>query len=740
MNGSKSFLGDVAMQGWYFEEKFLLNDSAKSISKTTEFLQNLNLSDSGKDEILEARELLNSLLDLAKGNRAYESQHSMEFIQNGLENMFRVMNQNQAYTSAPIDGEDRKDFYQKLGKGFRQLAQRIQGEYEQKNLGKQEVYSILETIGEGGYACAGRWRQVLEELLKGFSHRMEEGALPNPHLTDPLYHQMQELLHKAMEIEVGRFADGFLSLYYEGVGEESKLHFTSFFKRVLNKKQDYHLTITMEEDSYLKSQEEILEEKIEDFLTGTPLEDHIAKRFIHLFQDGTNQEGPLYGLVVQDAIRRHKKDPLKEEYPDVVEFLSQKVFQGESKQLRKEAIVDLLLEKGFVRITLEKRRVSEKLNHYILEKNYDDLERFLAKLPKEALSKEDKDCLYTLVRDDLSFLLNAKRMKRNTLLKVLIEEVLDFNMEDKDSRTILFWALEKGFSEMVKALLERGANVNHQDLYGVTPLILAAKSGHTDTLNLLLQSGADLEKEDHYGLTALVWAGAHGNFEIGKRLMDAGADLNHQDKNGSTALIWSSKTGHKAMVEALLAKGAKAELTNHNGEHALIWAAKNGRDEIVRELIRKGVPVNLPDGKGGNALRWAVTNGQTQTIKLLLNYGADVNQMDSFKATPLILAARLGYSEIARQLCDRGADINHQDMRGNTALMGAVENRDESMVKVLYARGAKITILNKKGKNAYDLALESDFSKTILMLKIWEKERLFKKMQKKNTMNQGKEL
>ena len=65
----------------------------------------------------------------------------------------------------------------------------------------------------------------------------------------------------------------------------------------------------------------------------------------------------------------------------------------------------------------------------------------------------------------------------------------DLNKQDKMGRTVLFFAVCRGNSEMTKILLENGADAAILDRNGNSPLHW---SGHCDVIELLVNYGGDV--------------------------------------------------------------------------------------------------------------------------------------------------------------------------------------------------------------------------------------------------------
>ncbi len=137
-------------------------------------------------------------------------------------------------------------------------------------------------------------------------------------------------------------------------------------------------------------------------------------------------------------------------------------------------------------------------------------------------------------------------------VRELLARGVDVNTKFRYDQTALFYAAERGHSEVVKVLLDYGANVNiRQTLWGSTPLEEAASRGHTAIVEMLLAKGAEgVDK-------ALWWAAHRGHVETVK------AVLAHEVKTEAltSALATATTQGHADIAELLKKAGATPPLS-----------------------------------------------------------------------------------------------------------------------------------------------------------------------------------
>jgi ankyrin repeat protein len=173
--------------------------------------------------------------------------------------------------------------------------------------------------------------------------------------------------------------------------------------------------------------------------------------------------------------------------------------------------------------------------------------------------------------------------------------------------------VEKGHEAVIKLLLETGKiDLELKDRNGRTPLSCAVERGSVAIVQLLLAEGAKT------GVALLTSAVEKGHEAVIKLLLETGKiDLELKDGNGRTPLSCAMERGSVAIVQLLLTKEAKT------GVALLTSAVEKGHEAVVKLLLETGkIDLELKDGNGRTPLSCAVERGRVTVVQLLLTEGA----------------------------------------------------------------------------------------------------------------------
>ncbi|KAJ3397482.1 hypothetical protein HDV05_002925, partial [Chytridiales sp. JEL 0842] len=174
---------------------------------------------------------------------------------------------------------------------------------------------------------------------------------------------------------------------------------------------------------------------------------------------------------------------------------------------------------------------------------------------------------------------------------------------DKNGRTPLMIACQKGGALMVNLLLSHSADPHATTPSHKTPLHIAVSAGNLQAIQTLLNSDPSIINiPDHGGSTPLIWACENANankygYEVVQELIERGANIKWEDANGLTCLERLCMTSGNAKVARLLLENGSrlVDRIDKNHSHSngkvggglttLMLAALNGKKDLVIELV-----------------------------------------------------------------------------------------------------------------------------------------------------------
>ncbi len=160
----------------------------------------------------------------------------------------------------------------------------------------------------------------------------------------------------------------------------------------------------------------------------------------------------------------------------------------------------------------------------------------------------------------------------------LVNDGVHDSTRNKLGETPLYFATEKGETEMAKVLIAKGADAKALTPNGETVLHAAAMIESSALMTALIEAGAEVNVANRDGETPLHWAALTGTFLAVKALADAGADLNVQDaQRGNTPLHAAVSHDDIVLIHYLLSKNVRTDIRNRAGVTALEFAKSRGR-------------------------------------------------------------------------------------------------------------------------------------------------------------------
>lgn len=193
-------------------------------------------------------------------------------------------------------------------------------------------------------------------------------------------------------------------------------------------------------------------------------------------------------------------------------------------------------------------------------------------------------------------------------------------MTEAYGKNAIAFAAKQGDLRVVKELVKQGQDVNMQDSSGVSVLDIAMEKNQKLVVDYLKSQGAKPGKSDV--VKKFVVALTKNDLKTAKDLMRSGFDPNVRFQD-TTLLNIVCSYGDLEMVKYFSDHGAKIDEADSSDITPLIVASSNGKKEIVQFLINKGADVNhVADGDRTPASE-AKKSGHKDIVKILKSAGAD---------------------------------------------------------------------------------------------------------------------
>lgn len=201
-------------------------------------------------------------------------------------------------------------------------------------------------------------------------------------------------------------------------------------------------------------------------------------------------------------------------------------------------------------------------------------------------------------------------------------------VDPKTGRSGSMEAIEVGDLQRLVFLKDRHADFNHQDHDGWTALFYAVACHHIEIVKFLVQTGVNLDLQANDWWTALMVAIDHRQKEIVEVLCDAGAKIGNWTTEGYCELVIAMQDPE--ILEILLRNGADPELRHPRVPlitPLMIAVQRRATDpRSVKMLVRYGASVNSVNDAGQTALMLSVANADV--LRSLLECGADIDKKD----------------------------------------------------------------------------------------------------------------
>ncbi|XP_070556888.1 LOW QUALITY PROTEIN: E3 ubiquitin-protein ligase MIB1-like [Ptychodera flava] len=332
-----------------------------------------------------------------------------------------------------------------------------------------------------------------------------------------------------------------------------------------------------------------------------------------------------------------------------------------------------------------------------------------------------------------------------------IEEILSRPDADVNGifagHTALQAASQNGHIDVVKILIRNSVDLEMEDKDGDRAVHHAAFGDEAGVIELLHRAGSDLNARNKRRQTALHIGVNKGHIGVVKTLIDLGCHPSLQDSEGDTPLHDAISKKRDDMLTLLLEHNADICIANNNGFNALHHAALRGNPSAMRILLAHLPRPWIVDEKkddGYTALHLAALNNHVEVAELLVHQGhANMDLQNVNQQTPLHLAVERQHTQIVRLLVRETCKLDIPDKDGDTPLhealrhhtlsqlrqlqdmqdvgkllmglgtQGADKKSSASIACFLAAHGADLNVKNKKGQSPLDLCPDPNLCKAL---------------------------
>lgn len=246
----------------------------------------------------------------------------------------------------------------------------------------------------------------------------------------------------------------------------------------------------------------------------------------------------------------------------------------------------------------------------------------------------------------------------------IVRKLIHAGCEYNDSLTDqldppLLLAVASGNENIVKILLEEGVDVDMENGKGESPLHLAARQQLPSLFEQLMDAGADVEVEDNDGRTPLFKAIYTQDEEILGLLLYAEADVSHVDHKGMDPILILSAGSESALCD----------IVEYFKRYGIDWLTEC--DYFIHEddenldsnfsmlnILFDNSTTDISKAKfqGIGVLHFAAWRNDADLVQLLLEHGADASYKDPGGNTPAAWAALMENDEIEELLRKAEAD------------------------------------------------------------------------------------
>ena len=226
--------------------------------------------------------------------------------------------------------------------------------------------------------------------------------------------------------------------------------------------------------------------------------------------------------------------------------------------------------------------------------------------------------------------------------------------ENKLSKTAI-----KNQYRLALVLLNNGVNFNVQDDIGNTPLHLASYKGNLEMAQLFIEHKANIESSTiSMENKPLHRAAYNGKTNMCKLLLDNHANIECLCRYGHTPIFAAAHYGRLSTLKFLVSKKANLHHTNNLEQsilHVVAHKCKKNTEKIINFLLNSGISIEFKVGQGFTPLHSSCFFGIMDITKILCTSGANQESVGITGFTPLLSAVLGCRTNIIKYLLDSGS-------------------------------------------------------------------------------------
>ena len=299
------------------------------------------------------------------------------------------------------------------------------------------------------------------------------------------------------------------------------------------------------------------------------------------------------------------------------------------------------------------------------------------------------------------------------MIKILLENGAEIDLEDNEGNTPICFCARFGNEKSIKFLKEKGADIYKRNKSKISPIETCIQYGHKKSMEIFLEFGYEINNISQGEMSLLGVATINNNIEIINYFVEKGADINLRDGLGYTPIFYSIIAESGYLLKYYLEKGVDINILCKDNNSLLYYSLQNKSDEIFNILIDRDINVNTYSNKGISPLYKACRNRDLIKIEKLLQKGAKIEA--NIRMTPLKLVIINDDYDILDLFINYGLDLN-LEIGGVSLLVGAIKKKDIKLVRYLIKNGVNVNHIDSKNNIPIKVAVIDNDDVEILEL------------------------